>query len=56
MHIRTVFNPRLQATLQVGGCGNCHVSCQSACKTSITVSNQTCEKEDKQDNILRPGK
>ncbi|WP_277997689.1 six-cysteine ranthipeptide SCIFF [Thermanaeromonas sp. C210] len=43
MHIITVSQPRLQETLQRGGCGYCRVSCQSACKTSITVSNQACE-------------
>ncbi|MBE3571605.1 MAG: six-cysteine ranthipeptide SCIFF [Moorella humiferrea] len=47
MHIRTVFTPRLQENVRQGGCGNCHVSCQSACKTSITVSNQPCERADK---------
>ncbi|AOQ25397.1 six-cysteine ranthipeptide SCIFF [Neomoorella thermoacetica] len=45
MHIQTVFTPRLQASVKTGGCGNCHVSCQSACKTSITVSNQPCERK-----------
>lgn len=45
MHILTVSRPRLQETLKKGGCGNCHVSCQSACKTSITVSNQPCERK-----------
>ncbi|HBT47920.1 MAG TPA: six-cysteine peptide SCIFF [Peptococcaceae bacterium] len=43
MHIITVTRPRLQETLHRGGCGSCRVSCQSACKTSITVSNQACE-------------
>ncbi|MCG0277383.1 MAG: six-cysteine ranthipeptide SCIFF [Thermanaeromonas sp.] len=47
MHILTVAKPRLQETWSRGGCGNCHVSCQSACKTSITVSNQPCEKENR---------
>ena len=47
MHIQTICNPQLQATLKSGGCGQCHVSCQSACKTSITVSNQPCERKEK---------
>lgn len=25
------------------GCGECRLSCQSACKTSCTVGNQSCE-------------
>ncbi|TDA68538.1 MAG: six-cysteine peptide SCIFF [Clostridia bacterium] len=41
-HIVTVVNPRLHCTLESGGCGACQVSCQSACKTSLTVGNQTC--------------
>lgn len=45
MHILTVIKPKLQETLVRGGCGSCHVSCQSACKTSITVSHQPCEKK-----------
>ncbi|SMB88973.1 six-cysteine peptide SCIFF [Thermanaeromonas toyohensis ToBE] len=48
MHILTIVQPRLQDTLAKGGCGNCHVSCQSACKTSITVSHQPCEREKQQ--------
>ncbi|MBC7325571.1 MAG: six-cysteine peptide SCIFF [Moorella sp. (in: Bacteria)] len=47
MHIQTVFTPRLQESIHKGGCGNCHVSCQSACKTSITVSNHPCESKEK---------
>ena len=26
-----------------GGCGECRTSCQSACKTSSGVANQSCE-------------
>jgi len=26
-----------------GGCGECRTSCQSACKTSNGVANQSCE-------------
>jgi predicted ribosomally synthesized six-cysteine peptide SCIFF len=47
MHIQTVIKPRLQDSVRTGGCGNCYVSCQSACKTSITVSNQPCERQEK---------
>ncbi|MGQ9531857.1 MAG: six-cysteine ranthipeptide SCIFF [Desulfotomaculales bacterium] len=29
-------------------CQDCQVSCQSACKTSCTVGNQTCASENKE--------
>jgi predicted ribosomally synthesized six-cysteine peptide SCIFF len=29
------------------GCGECPTSCQSACKTSCTVGNQVCIREEK---------
>jgi len=44
-HIKTIARPALQSTLKNRGCGECQTSCQSACKTSITVSNQACKKE-----------
>ena len=43
-HIKTVNKPSMQASLKMGGCGECQTSCQSACKTSCTVGNQVCEK------------
>ncbi|MGI6129100.1 MAG: six-cysteine ranthipeptide SCIFF [bacterium] len=42
-HIKTVHKGQLQKSLEDGGCGNCQNSCQSACKTSLTVGNQSCE-------------
>ncbi|MCL6447925.1 MAG: six-cysteine ranthipeptide SCIFF [Armatimonadetes bacterium] len=47
-HIKTIARPALQSTIKGCGCGECQTSCQSACKTSITVSNQVCLKESKQ--------
>ncbi|HAP93288.1 MAG TPA: six-cysteine peptide SCIFF [Desulfotomaculum sp.] len=44
-HIKTVAKPYLQAMVDGRGCGECQTSCQSACKTSITVSNQVCLKK-----------
>jgi len=44
-HIKTVNKPTMQSTLYTGGCGECRASCQSACKTSCTVGNQSCEKQ-----------
>lgn len=44
-HIRTITRGTLQETLSTGACGACQNSCQSACKTSLTVSNQPCEKQ-----------
>lgn len=41
-HIVTVAAPKLEDTVKTGGCGQCKVSCQSACKTSCTVGNQVC--------------
>ena len=42
-HIKTVAKKDLKCTIHKGGCGECPTSCQSACKTSCTVSNQTCK-------------
>ncbi|HHU81938.1 MAG TPA: six-cysteine peptide SCIFF [Firmicutes bacterium] len=44
-HIKTIIRGNLQRTVESGGCGNCANSCQSACKTSCTVGNQTCEQQ-----------
>jgi len=41
-HVRTVFAPAMQATIQYAACTDCAVSCQSACKTSCTVGNIVC--------------
>ena len=40
-HIKTLNTQTLNNTVKKGGCGQ--TSCQSACKTSCTVGNQTCE-------------
>lgn len=45
IHIKTINKNILIKTLKTGGCGECATSCQSACKTSCTVSNQSCQKE-----------
>jgi len=44
-HIKTVNTRRLSAGAKEEGCGECRTSCQSACKTSITVGNQSCAKK-----------
>ena len=41
--IKTLTANTLKNTLKKGGCGECQTSCQSACKTSGTVGNQSCE-------------
>ncbi|HHU62942.1 MAG TPA: six-cysteine peptide SCIFF [Clostridiales bacterium] len=43
-HIKTLNSSNLKTSLSKGGCGECQVSCQSACKTSCTVANQNCER------------
>ena len=45
-HIATIQNPCLQQSLQHGGCGERQASCQSACKTSCTVANQSCANQE----------
>ena len=42
-HIKTLNTQTLNHTVKKGGCGECLTSCQSACKTSCTVGNQSCE-------------
>ena len=44
-HIQTIPKPCLSLSAQTGGCGECPASCQSACKTSCTVANQSCQKK-----------
>lgn len=41
-HITVIHAAPLRQT-KGAGCGECRVSCQSACKTSCTVANQKCE-------------
>ncbi|MCL2616840.1 MAG: six-cysteine ranthipeptide SCIFF [Defluviitaleaceae bacterium] len=43
-HIKTISAKTLKSTASTGGCGKCQASCQSACKTSVTVANQSCER------------
>ncbi|MCL2618907.1 MAG: six-cysteine ranthipeptide SCIFF [Defluviitaleaceae bacterium] len=43
-HIKTLSTKLHKTTAHTGGCGKCQASCQSACKTSVTVANQSCEK------------
>ena len=45
VHIKTINKNVLAQTVKKGGCGECATSCQSACKTSCTVSNQSCLQE-----------
>ncbi|MDR0221521.1 MAG: six-cysteine ranthipeptide SCIFF [Lachnospiraceae bacterium] len=45
-HIKTISSGELRRSMLEGGCGECAVSCQSACKTSCTVGNQSCERDD----------
>ena len=42
--IKTIVTRNLCKSLKDGGCGECRTSCQSACKTSNGVANQSCEK------------
>lgn len=41
-HVKVIAQNRLQDTMQSGTCDKCSASCQSACKTSMTVSNIIC--------------
>ncbi|MDR2599279.1 MAG: six-cysteine ranthipeptide SCIFF [Oscillospiraceae bacterium] len=48
MHkIITLKTCELARSLENGGCGECQTSCQSASKTSCSVTNQKCENEEK---------
>lgn len=49
-HINTVAKKTLTKDHKIG-CGECVSSCQSACKTSCTVGNQTCVNKDEKVNI-----
>ena len=44
-HVKTLNSKSLKDTVKKGGCGECRTSCQSACKTSCTVGNQSCEQK-----------
>ena len=46
-HVKTLNTKRLQNTIKKGGCGECQTSSQSACKTSCTVGNQSCENQNR---------
>ncbi|MDE5753321.1 MAG: six-cysteine ranthipeptide SCIFF [Oscillospiraceae bacterium] len=46
-HVMTLNQANLVESAKKGGCGKRQASCQSACKTSCTVANQKCEKEEK---------
>ena len=42
-HIKTLKTRNLKGSMKKGGCGECQISCQSACKTSCGIANQKCE-------------
>ena len=44
-HINTIAKPERKS--EVMGCGECHSSCLSACKTSCTVGKKTCKQEER---------
>ncbi len=41
-HVKSLNKP-MNSNLEKKGCGACQTSRTSACKTSCTVGNQTCE-------------
>ena len=41
--IKSLNTRSMKQSMVKGGCGEGQTSCQSACKTSCTVGNQTCE-------------
>lgn len=41
-HVNVLSRNRLQDSKLTGTCNKCSASCQSACKTSMTVSNTIC--------------
>jgi len=41
-HIKVIAEKPIKKGAETG-CGECRQSCQSACKTSCTVGNQSCE-------------
>jgi predicted ribosomally synthesized six-cysteine peptide SCIFF len=48
--IETLKTRELAKSLENGGCGECQTSCQSASKTSCSVTNQKCESKEKNNN------
>ncbi|MGI6421411.1 MAG: six-cysteine ranthipeptide SCIFF [Syntrophomonadaceae bacterium] len=44
-HVITMVKPNLQRAVQDINCRECATSCQSACKTSCTVGNQSCKRQ-----------
>ncbi|MDR1364342.1 MAG: six-cysteine ranthipeptide SCIFF [Oscillospiraceae bacterium] len=44
-HIKTISDGNQKKPIHDCGCGECQASCQSACKTSVTVANQSCESD-----------
>lgn len=44
-HITTIIKPNLKRDADHINCRECATSCQSACKTSCTVGNQTCRNQ-----------
>ena len=42
-HIVTLDTRSMKDSAANGGCGECQISCQSACKTSCGIANQSCE-------------
>ncbi len=45
-HLETIVKPTLKREPEQMNCRECATSCQSACKTSCTVGNQVCCKEE----------
>ena len=45
-HVQTIQKPCMKSGNHTA-CGECQASCLSACKTSCTVANQKCAKEEK---------
>ncbi|GHV29283.1 six-cysteine peptide SCIFF [Clostridia bacterium] len=46
-HIKTLINSTIN-NCDKTGCGECHLSCQTASKTSSAVANQKCENAEAQ--------
>jgi len=45
-HIKLIEAPKRDLR-EIRNCRDCSSSCQSACKTSCTLANQVCQREDK---------
>ena len=46
-HVKSLVTRNLKESMKKGECGECQTSYQSACKTSCTVGNQSCEQINK---------